>query len=99
MSNILEENSLIELLQNKTYIIKNFNSTDRKQINSILKNKMEQKLSVYWKYYQVFAEIMDLKFFETSLTFRGERNSYGKVTQIMYWSLATKLSVKFKTQH
>lgn len=54
MSNILEENSLIELLQNKTYIIKNF--TDRKQINSILKNKMEQKLSAYWKYYQVFAE-------------------------------------------
>ena len=89
MSNILEENSLIKLLQNKTYIIKNFSSTDRKQINSILKNKTEEKLSVYLKVLSgICWEIMDLKFFETSLTFRGESNSYGKVTQIIYRSLA-----------
>lgn len=48
MSNILgEDNSPIKLLQKKTYTIRNFNSTDTKQINSILKNKVDQKSCLF----------------------------------------------------
>lgn len=35
---------LIKLLQKKTYIIRNFSSTHRKQMNSVQKNKTDKKI-------------------------------------------------------